>query len=504
MTLRNQTTLFRTVLSLVLLTCLATFVVSTYRWPLIGDAALMHYLVFLTGHGMAPYRDIVDMNMPGTYLIEAAVSGLAGGALAWRLFDLLLLLTATGSMIAIALPCDWFAGLFGGVLFSLVHAVDGIPHVGQRDFVMAVLLLAAYAALLHAVRTGRPWWCGIFGLFAAMAGSIKPTIAPLLPVLLGMLIYKLVGEQKRVRSYLLWGIVGVSVPVVGCALFLEHFHVWGAYLEVLRELIPYDAQLGRRPVSYLLQHCLSPIQPIVAAGLVVVLLSPRRPTWEEGALLLGAGFALASYLVQGKGYPYHRYPFLALMLLLVSLRLSEALRGGWFSKSVAVCAFVYGSLILAPLSVHKVRTYEWWRDDFQQSLRRDLEELGGSALSGHVQCLDMSAGCIKTLDRMGLVQSTGFLYDFYLLAPEETTYQTQERERFMRLMIESPPRVLVITNQDYLFGDRGFAKIERWPEFSRFLADRYSLQRGSGSFAAVRWEPRSAQQSAYFVFALRR
>ncbi len=79
MTLRNQTTLFRTALSLVLLTCLATFVVSTYRWPLIGDAALMHYLVFLTRHGMAPYRDIVDMNMPGTYLIEAAVSGLAGG-----------------------------------------------------------------------------------------------------------------------------------------------------------------------------------------------------------------------------------------------------------------------------------------------------------------------------------------------------------------------------------------------------------------------------------------
>ena len=273
---------------------------------------------------------------------------------------------------------------------------------------------------------------------------------------------------------------------------------------MLWELLPYDARMGRRPLSYLFQHCLSPVQPIVGAGLVAALLRPRWPTWEEAALLVGAGFGLASYLIQGKGYPYHRYPFVALMLLLVSLRLSEALREGWVAHGVAVCAFVYGAIILAPISVQKVRRYEWWRDDFQQSLTRDLDELGGAALSGHVQCVDMSAGCIKTLDRMGLVQSTGFLYDLYLLAPEETVYQTQERDRFVRLMLRDPPRVLVITDQDYLFGDRGFAKIERWPEFSRFLADRYSLDRRSGPFAPVRWEPRAVTQSEYVVFALKR
>ncbi len=369
---------------------------------------------------------------------------------------------------------------------------------------MAVLLLAAYAALFEALRRDRPWMAGLFGFLAAMGASIKPTIAPLVLVLLGMMTHKLVGEHKRVRSYLLWAIAGTAVPVLGCALFLQHYHAWGAYLEVLWELLPYDARMGTRPLSYLFQHCLSPIQPIVGAGLVAALLRPRWPTWEEAALLVGAGFELLSYLIQGKGYPYHRYPLLALLLLLVSLRLSEAMREGWVAKSVAVCAFLYGSLILAPISVQKVRRYEWWRDDFQQSLRRDLDELGGTALSGHVQCLDLSAGCIKTLDRMGLVQSTGFLYDFYLLAPEETAYRTQERARFLRLMLRDPPRVLVITDQDYLFGDRGFAKVDRWPEFSEFLRNRYSLRRESGPFGPVRWEPRAASQSEYLIFVLKR
>ena len=35
-------------------------------WGIGQDSRLMHYVVFLMRHGFAPYRDIVDMNMPGT------------------------------------------------------------------------------------------------------------------------------------------------------------------------------------------------------------------------------------------------------------------------------------------------------------------------------------------------------------------------------------------------------------------------------------------------------
>ena len=49
------------------------------HWSLVHDAALMHYVTFLMDHGKAPYRDIIDMNMPGTYMIEWLVMHAIGG-----------------------------------------------------------------------------------------------------------------------------------------------------------------------------------------------------------------------------------------------------------------------------------------------------------------------------------------------------------------------------------------------------------------------------------------
>ena len=70
----------------------ALFVVWSWRWPLVGDASLIHYIAFLIERGWAPYRDLGDMNMPGSFLIELAAMHVFGyGDLAWRIFDFTLL-----------------------------------------------------------------------------------------------------------------------------------------------------------------------------------------------------------------------------------------------------------------------------------------------------------------------------------------------------------------------------------------------------------------------------
>src|SRR5207248_5678801 len=58
-------------------------------WPLVHDAALMHYIAWLIGHGAVPYRDAFDMNMPGVYVIHMAALAVGGARDAiWRAFDL--------------------------------------------------------------------------------------------------------------------------------------------------------------------------------------------------------------------------------------------------------------------------------------------------------------------------------------------------------------------------------------------------------------------------------
>src|SRR5246127_3300594 len=163
----------------------AVFVVMTRHWPVVGDAALLRYVVFLIQNGWAPYRDFVDINMPGAYLATAFGMHLAGSEnVSWRIFDFGLIALAGVGFFVIARPYSRFAALFATVLLLLVHGQDGVQQAGQRDLVIAVLLVIAVAFLLEAVRRER-WACLLpFGLAVGFSATIKPTAAPLGVVLL--------------------------------------------------------------------------------------------------------------------------------------------------------------------------------------------------------------------------------------------------------------------------------------------------------------------------------
>lgn len=68
------------------------------HWPFVHDAPIMHYVVFLMAHGFAPYRDIIDMQMPGSYLTDDLVIRLLGpgigGEITWDILNGLVVIAA--------------------------------------------------------------------------------------------------------------------------------------------------------------------------------------------------------------------------------------------------------------------------------------------------------------------------------------------------------------------------------------------------------------------------
>src|SRR5438270_10938287 len=104
---------FYAMLALSLVCSVLCAVLWSLRWPLVGDASLMHYVVFLMTKGMKPYRDIADINLPGSYFFEAlGMRAFGSGALGWRLYDLSLLVSAgvATRVISQCKPC--FVTLF--------------------------------------------------------------------------------------------------------------------------------------------------------------------------------------------------------------------------------------------------------------------------------------------------------------------------------------------------------------------------------------------------------
>jgi hypothetical protein len=517
--------LFRAALATSLAVSAVLFFVWSWHWPLLGDSSIIHYICFLIQRGWTPYSQISDQQFPGTYLIETAAMHLFGpGALAWRLFDFALLGTAAIAYCIVTRPSSlargesWLPGLFTASLFILIHGRDGLAQGGQRDLTMAVLLIAATAALFAAMRRNFPSLFAVFGLLSGIAITIKPTTLPITLAQVALAAFVLSRRGSPWRPYLLPAALTYLIAPAIALTFLLREHALAAFLAGFHTIVPYYASLGHRPPSYILLHSISPMQPLVGIWFVLLALrgrSPHQPhDWERTTLLVGALFGLIDCLIQQRAFPYYRYPLLAFLLPLMAIDLDRALRQltatpapaslrARTASLLAVAGLCFGGFFLAPQSALFIHRYRWWETDFITSLEQNLQALGGSHLSGHIQCIDSISGCDNVLYSMRLVQSTGILADYVLFGSDTVPVIRETRQQFLPAMLADPPQVMVVTSPLHIDGPGNFQKLALWPAFDSFLATRYSLKTQWTPTRTARWWTREETPASYRIYVLR-
>jgi hypothetical protein len=442
----------------------------------IGDAQIFHYEHLLMENGFAPYRDIPDINMPGSHVIETWQVFLFGGSdLGARIYDFTLLCLLTLAMIVIALPYDWLAGFSAGVLFTLQHAYNGGSwNAGERDEVMAVLIMIGYAFLFESLRKRKPFLLFAFGGALGMASTLKPTVAPLGIVLLAIAVWQIRKKEEATLPYIAWSVGGALIAGVVVFEFLWQHHAFGEFLYCLRTYVPLYAGMDRPPLGPLLRRLLPfgawVILPFAAAAALV---TRRWQAWESGALLVGATFGALSYFAQGKGFSHHTYPLAACVLLWSTIELASAARSQRRVATLAVAGIVAGLFVVLPIYCYRL-IHVKPNNDFGVSLESDLSQMGGERLNHSIQCLDVVYGCYGALYHLGLVQSTPIVGDILLFEPQESPTIDQFRESFFSMILSKPPAVFVVSNEWF---DRPstFDKIDNWPRFAAYLKTNYRL-----------------------------
>ncbi len=467
-------TILRAALLVTLLVGVGNYVGCSIHWPLLVDSPIMHYINFLMDHGMRPYQEITDNNMPGAYIAErVAMYIFGGGDLAWRIYDYFLLLVLVVSMVIIAWPYDWMAGLYAGGLFALRHGSEGAWFAGEREQEMTVLLLASCACLFVSSRHRRPALTGAFGLLAGMAASIKPIVTPFAVVVLVNFFWVL-RRQKRARwTYMLWGLGGVLSALMINLAFLWHYSAVRSFLFVLRTATPTYMSLNHPGQWFLIKH-MAPSELIALGPLAMLALALHRKwNWERSVLLLGAGFGVLSYFLQQKGFFHHRYIFLAFGLMLVGLELMPATRRSGWSRIVGCAGILFPLIVSIPFYLHQFRILPN-QSLLTLAMESDLKQFDVSRLQGEVQCFDMTFGCLNSLYHLGLVENTGYTGDLLLFTSKQSAAAIFYQQKFWKLQSKHPAAILVVTNQS--FGKpNSFDRLEQWPEFVAYLEKNYTL-----------------------------
>jgi hypothetical protein len=476
------------VLGAIVAVCVAVYLIHSLSWPLVNDAVLLRYATFLRQHHFAPYCQILDYNLPGSYFADwLVVHTLGASAFAWRVYDLSLLAISCASMYLMVRLYDGFAGFYAAAGFALFHARNGIAQAGQRDLAMAALILAGAAILLYRPRKSSVTATFFFGLCIGAASTIKPTAILAMPLALLPLFEKgetrdALGVRARPGRIVAAALAGMLIAPMAALVWLGAHHATASFWMIVSQLVPLHERLGYLGFWALFTRIFTAAHGAVALLAIFLMLRCRDAKLNRLRLFLivGMGAGFLSYFVQAKGYPYHRYLFVAFLFLFASLEFSHALRWPGYRRIVAAGGLVFLAVLGVLSTVRSVR--DRWPVEPVQSLARDLNSLGGATLSGDVQCIDTIDSCLATLYRLRLVQSTGMMYDEFLFVapdsvrPRQAAALTELRHNFLAELASHPPRVLIVTPWLFPAGPDHYAKLDRWLAFEQFVAGCYEFR----------------------------
>jgi hypothetical protein len=436
-------------------------------WPLAGDAAIFHFIAGQLHMGAVPYRDIIDVNMPLTYGIHAAVVAIGGMSdIAWRAFDLTAAAVLAALILVLLMPAGRAIAILAVLVVLLMHLLLGPYAAGQRDFLMSipalgVALVSARAAEDYHRRFPYLLLAGALGMAAA---CIKPT---------GMLLLLLPALALRLHAREILSVIA-GAAAVALAVFgtLAACGGLGAFVTMLDELLPGYASMGAVSVPESLK-AFQWIGPVAGLALAAAL-SIAEPKPPRVRLMIGLTvFGLIHLLVQRKGWSYHIYP----------LAIGLACWGAWALAALPRWRVVACLTAIAAILVWRVpnSAYRMESDPILQATAAMQSALENHLPRGaRVQMLDADNGAFLAMARGGMRQATAQIQWFSLLVGKHPP-----RREFLDAIEGDPPAAVLLTNAEWPIWP-GFQAADDWPELNAFLSSQYDLT-ATGHHDYIEW-----------------
>lgn len=334
-------------------------------WISYLDSPIFNYIGWRILMGDAPYRDIFEMNFPGTYVIHAFWQLFFGRTDSdFRAFDLTWGALAVLAMICFNRKHAAVYGLVGGIYYMLLHISHGAVAMAQRDFLMTPFLLFAACYLrdtLEAPENRRAAF--LCGVFTACAFWVKPQGALFGMMAAGAVMVVARQPLKGTAITLAWLAAGAALPLSAMIGWLYYCGGLGQFLKIffhftlpvyseLQAFSDYDSKGFRNAMIRQLILCLS------------AMLLTRASLAERAVMVLGLAYGNVHYYSQ-KLFYYQMYP----------LQGFEAMFMAWFLPRMKGVAVLRAIVMLGV--VHMLCLYDSQRrlsvyavDNFQKTLHK--------------------------------------------------------------------------------------------------------------------------------------
>lgn len=455
-------------------------ILHSLSWPLTLDPPLMHYIALRILSGDVPYKDIFDMNLPGTYLLHMLVIKVFGpGDYGWRAFDILWLLLTVLATALFCRPLGRWAALFASLFFVAFHLGGGPFALGQRDFMICPFIMFAshfFAKYFEKNNPIRYLFCT--GIVLGFAMLIKPQVFLLWIFFLLVYVYKMFARPKWIPGTLMLAGSLAMIPL-GVLFWLFSKDALVPFWDLLTGYLPLYSKIYRR--SYLEMYQLTLIKHyevaiVILIGVIIFMGKKLFGNIRLVILMMGVFYGVCHVFSQGKGFIYHRYPFYLFLLALAAIALNDLIhRRQYYYKAIAITSL--GVLVILAsyrcyVSVKYLSVYAYSKKHSVETLMQDISKYHLTP-GDTVQIFATARGGINALYRLGIRQPSRFIYDFHFYHDTDTPFIRKIRSEFVRALTMEAPRLIVIFRWTFLTKD--LSRIASFPEFKALLEQKYSI-----------------------------
>lgn len=447
---------------------LVIMAIMSLSWRVQFDHGIMFYISYLIDHfHRVPYKEVYDMNFPGSYLINILIGRVFGYTdLGIRIADIFIFALFSFFTFNFVKRISYKSAIVSVIVFGIIYFQKRPYLTLQREyFIVAIFSVILFLFTLRSERKSKIFFIGIL---LGICFTIKPHSIIFIPALV---VYKFIELKyidrknsfvKSIFKYCILLIVGSLIPITAVCLWLYICGGLESFVDMVINYLPLYASMNKAHTVitgidkyiYIFNEFFQFTgRPLLFGAAVIgayfsLFRSNLQTRLKKNILLiciLAVTFSLYT-LFSGQFWEHHWLPYIYFISILISLCFSENLQLKKFEKYFVTFLAAAAMLsILVPS--HGYITQLKGQDVANAKRVSEITEYlnKNSRPDDLIQPLDWVGGTAEALFEAHRNIATRFVYDFHFYHDVSNPYIQDLQREFIDELIIKPPQFIIKT-----------------------------------------------------------